>query len=145
MFRPFYNSSMSLLMPNMEKRDANAVSALGLAHIGDCVYELLVRSRLCETGEKAVGVLHRKTVSMVNANAQCKLAEKILPLLSPEELAVFKRGRNAKVNSVPHNSSLHEYHMATGLEALFGWLFLTGRAGRTEELFLEGLRAENED
>ena len=123
------------LSPALDVCAINQISALGLAHIGDAVYETCVRSYLCLEGNKAVQELHRKTVSLVNARFQAEAVEKILGLLSSEELAVYKRGRNAKVNSVPHNASINEYHAATGLETLFGWMFLQGERDRINLLF----------
>jgi len=108
---------------------------LGLAHVGDGVYELLTRTMLCSQGHFSVAELHKLTISYVNAPAQAQAAEKIKPLLSEEESAVFRRGRNAKVNSVPHNANIGQYHAATGLEALFGWLYLQGRTERIGQLF----------
>ena len=119
----------------MPEKEVNRISMLGLAHVGDGVYELLVRSCLCQQGYSSVGQLHRLTVARVKAQAQAAAAERILPELSEQELGVFKRGRNAKVNSVPHNAELGQYHMATGLEALFGWLYLQGKTERVNELF----------
>lgn len=121
--------------PEMSVEDVNRISMLGLAHIGDGVYELLTRTMLCKQGYSAVTTLHRLTVSHVNASAQAAAVKKILPKLLPDELAVYKRGRNAKVNSVPHNADIADYHAATGLEALFGWLYLIGRHERIDELF----------
>ena len=126
---------MNCFFPQMSEQDANKISMLGLAHIGDGVYELLVRTMLCTQGHAAVGELHRLTVSYVKAPAQAKAMEKLLPRLSEEELALYKRGRNAHVHGVPHGASVGEYHAATGLEALFGWLYLQGRRERIEELF----------
>ena len=126
---------MNCFFPQMSEQDANKISMLGLAHIGDGVYELLVRTMLCTQGHAAVGELHRLTVSYVKAPAQAKAMEKLLPRLSEEELALYKRGRNAHVHGVPHGASVGEYHAATGLEALFGWLYLPGRRERIEELF----------
>ena len=119
----------------MNPDEVNRISMLGLAHVGDAVYELLVRSMLCLEGHQAIQDLHKSTVSYVKAPAQARAAERILPLLSEEELSVFRRGRNAKVHGVPQNASVAEYHAATGLEALFGWLWLIGRSGRISELF----------
>ena len=119
----------------MHPEDVNRISMLGLAHVGDGVYELLVRSMLCATGHLAIQDLHRETVRLVNATAQAKAMEKILPLLTEEENAVYRRGRNAKVHGIPPKSSVAEYHSATGLEALFGWLYLLGRRERLSELF----------
>ena len=126
---------MNYFRPEMDVHDINRISMLGLAHIGDSVYELLVRTMLCATGHQAVNDLHKQTVSYVNAAAQAKAAEKILPELTEEEQAVYKRGRNCKVNSVPHNATLGQYHAATGIEALFGWLYLKGETGRIDALF----------
>lgn len=126
---------MEYLFPDMSENEVNRISVLGLAHVGDSVYELLVRSMLCRDGHQAVKELHKLTVSYVNAPAQAEAAQKLIPNLNGEELAVYKRGRNAKVNSVPAKASIAEYHEATGLEALFGWLYLQGRAERVDELF----------
>lgn len=126
---------MDCFCPNMKTSDINSISMLGLAHIGDAVYELLTRTMLCADGNKRVTDLHKKTVAIVNAPAQARAAEKILPLLNDSELAVFKRGRNAKVNSVPQKADISQYHAATGLEALFGWLYLMGETERINGLF----------
>ena len=121
--------------PHMELRDINNISMLGLAHIGDGVYELLTRTMLCADGNKKVTELHKKTVAIVNAPAQAKASEKLMPMLNADELAVYKRGRNAKVNSVPQKADIGQYHAATGLEALFGWLYLQGMTERINELY----------
>ena len=119
----------------MDTQEINAVSNLGLAHIGDCVYELLVRSYIITHGRQTNGGLHRATIRFVCAPAQARAMELLLPLLDEEELAVYKRGRNSKVNSVPKNADINQYHAATGLECLFGWLYLNGRHQRINELF----------
>ena len=121
--------------PHMELRDINNISMLGLAHIGDGVYELLTRTMLCADGNKKVTDLHKKTVAIVNAPAQAKAMEKLMPKLNDDELAVYKRGSNAKVNSVPQKADIGQYHAATGLEALFGWLYLQGMTERINELY----------
>ena len=126
---------MQGFFPEMSVQEVNQIGMLSLAHVGDAVYELLVRSRLCADNHTAVIQLHRLTVSQVNAAAQAQAVEKILPLLTEEERGVYKRGRNTKVNSVPHHAEIAQYHAATGLEALFGWLYLLGRRERLEELF----------
>lgn len=126
---------MNYFKPKMDINEINGISMLGLAHIGDSVYELMVRTMLCTKGHTAVTKLHKLTVSYVNAAAQAEAAEKLIPLLTAEELAVFKRGRNCKVNSVPHNATIGQYHAATGLEALFGWVYLRGDSARLDELF----------
>ena len=109
--------------------------SLTLAFIGDTVYELLVREYLLGLGKRQVGELNKDKVSMVCCSAQTKACEKIKDFLTEEEEAVFKRGRNVKVNSVPKNSTLKDYHTATGFEALFGYLYLSDRVDRVKELF----------
>ena len=121
--------------PEMSVQEVNKISMLGLAHVGDAVYELLYRSKLCSDGHTAVAEMHRMTVAFVRAEAQAEAAAKLMPVLTTEETSVYKRGRNAKVNSVPHNADIGQYHAATGLEALFGWLYLLGRTERINELF----------
>lgn len=133
---------MDYFRPDMTALDASKLSMLALAHVGDAVYELLTRTMLCTRTNSSVAQLHKQTVSYVNAPAQARAAEKILPLLDAEEASVYRRGRNAKVNSVPHNADIGQYHAATGLEALFGWLYLRGRTERVEELFRAIMEAE---
>ena len=112
-----------------------AISSLGLAHLGDAVFELMVRSWLCLHGKASARGLHKATVRYVAAPAQARAVEKVLPLLSGEEHDVFRRGRNTSPHSVPQNASRAEYQAATGLEALFGWLYLQGKTERLNELF----------
>ena len=119
----------------MTDADLKQMSTLGLAHIGDGVYELLTRTYLAERGVTAVSKLHKATVSYVCAPAQARAAEAMLPSLTEEEQEIYRRGRNTRVNSVPKASDLAQYHAATGLEALFGWLWLKGDKARAEELF----------
>lgn len=126
---------MDYFCPQMDKNDLNAISMLGLAHIGDAVYELLTRTKLCADGNKKVTDLHKKTVAIVNAPAQAAAAARMLPVLTEDEAYIYKRGRNAKVNSVPQKADIAQYHAATGLEALFGWLYLQGKTERINELY----------
>jgi ribonuclease-3 family protein len=120
---------------NMQKKDIDAISNLGLAHIGDSVFEVLCRSYLCARGGKNVGNLHRETVALVKATSQAKFAEKLLPVLSEEELAYYRRGKNSHVHAVPKGATPAEYAKATGLETLFGALYLAGQTERLNELF----------
>ena len=120
---------------NVSKQEINAFSNLGLAHIGDGVYELLCRSYLCAKGEHTVDRLHKDTVQLVKAPTQAKLVEKLLPVLTEEELAYYRRGKNAHVHAVPKGATPAEYAKATGLEALFGALYLSGQTDRINELF----------
>jgi len=119
----------------LDKTEIKTISALGLAHMGDGVFELLVRSWLCAHGKATSGNLHRATVSYVSAPAQARQMERMLPLLTEEEAAIYRRGRNAHVHAVPKNATPGEYSRATGLESLFGALFLMGRTERINELF----------
>jgi len=106
-----------------------------LAHIGDAVYELMVRTWLCSSGTSTAKNLHKKAVTFVSAKAQAAAAETVLSKLTDEENAVYKRGRNTHLNSVPKGSTHGEYHAATGIEALFGYLYLEGNTDRLNELF----------
>ena len=126
---------METFFPQLPIREVNQINMLALAHVGDAVYELLVRAMLCREKNATVMQLHRLTVERVRAEAQAEAVQKLLPILTEEELAVYKRGRNTKVNSAPHHADIAQYHAATGLEALFGWLYLVGRTSRIEEIF----------
>ena len=134
---------MSFLKPEMSLQEVKSISMLGLAHVGDGVYELLNRSQLCREGHTDVQTLHRLTMARVRAEAQAKAAAHILPLLTEEELSIYRRGRNTHVNSVPHHAQLADYHAATGLEALFGWLYLLGRLERIDALFAAIMEEEH--
>lgn len=134
---------MSGFFPEMDVKYVNKISILGLAHVGDGVYELLVRSMLCESGHTALLDLHRSTVKLVKAAAQAEAATRLTGVLDDEERAIFKRGRNAHVHSVPKNADIGQYHAATGLEALFGWLYLQGKLERINRLF--AVIMENKD
>ncbi len=120
---------------NMDRKEIDAISNLGLAHMGDCVYEILVRAYLCARGEKTVDKLHRETIRMVKATSQAKFAEKMLPLLNETELAYYRRGKNSHVHGVPKSATPAEYAKATGVETLFGYLFLSGQKERANEIF----------
>lgn len=128
---------------NVQKQALAGISALGLAHMGDGVFELLVRSWLCLHGKATSAGLHRATVARVAAPAQARQMERMLPLLTEEELAIYRRGRNAHVHAVPKHATAGEYAKATGLECLFGALFLTGQTARINELFESTMEAPN--
>ena len=116
-------------------QQVNSISNLGLAHIGDGVYELLCRAYLCDQGGKTVLKLHKKAVELVKAPTQARFADKLKPFLSAEELAYFRRGKNAHTHAAPKSATPQEYAKATGLETLFGALYLLGRTDRLNELF----------
>lgn len=120
-----------------------AISSIGLAHLGDGVYELLVRTWLCAHGKATGRGLHRATIERVCAEAQARRAAVILPLLTEEEMAVFRRGRNAQVHTVPSHASRAQYGEATALEALLGWLYLKGKQDRVNELFCKMMEVED--
>ena len=115
--------------------EIRAISSIGLAHLGDGVYELLVRAWLCAHGGATGRGMHRSAVRLVCAESQAEKAERIKPLLTEEETAVFRRGRNAQVHTVPHHASRAQYGEATALEALLGWLYLQGKTERINQLF----------
>ena len=120
---------------NFTPAQVNGISNLGLAHMGDCVFEILCRGYLCAKGGKTVGNLHKDTINMVKATSQAKFVDKLLPLLTEEELSYYRRGKNSHVHAVPKSATPAEYAKATGLEALFGALYLLGRTERINELF----------
>ena len=111
------------------------LSPLNLAFVGDCVYEILVRETLVCDANRPVNDLHRESVKYVSAKAQTEAFAKIKDFLTEDETAQFKRGRNAKVGHSPKSATDAEYHTATGVEALFGYLYLNGEAERIKELF----------
>ena len=121
--------------PELSRDRLLEISSIGLAHMGDAVFELLVRAWLCAHGGATGRGMHRSAVRLVCAESQAEKAEKILPLLTEEERAVFRRGRNAQVHTVPHHASRAQYGEATALEALLGWLYLQGRLERINQLF----------
>jgi len=120
---------------NLTKQEIDAISNLGLAHMGDCVFEILCRGYLCARGGKNVGNLHRDTINMVKASSQAQFVDKLLTHLTEEELSYYRRGKNAHVHAVPKSCTPAEYAKATGLEALFGALYLAGQTDRLNELF----------
>ena len=102
-----------------------------------------MRTYLCVHGKATGKGLHRATVELVCAPQQARFAEKLLPLLTEEEASVFRRGRNANVHSIPHHADRADYQKATGLEALFGWLYLRGDHARINELFNRMMEDDN--
>lgn len=118
--------------------DVHTLSPLALAFVGDGVYSLLVRERLLTAANRPVGELHKLAVDAVRAEAQAAALERLLPILTPQEEAVYKRGRNA------HSTRTGaDYHKATGLEALFGYLYLSGELERVQELFALCMQTED--
>ena len=128
----------SVQLPDDEIR---AISSIGLAHLGDGVFELLVRSHLCSQGNKTVKRLHGDTVKLVQATSQAAFMERILPELTEEEMDYYRRGKNTHTHAAPKAASPKEYAMATGLETLFGALYLYGRLDRLSVLFTKGMES----
>ena len=146
---------MNYFAPKLTPDELRKMSAIALAHMGDAVYETLVRTWLCVHGTatgkdlhratialvcapaqaEKMQKVHRETVRRVNAPAQARVAEAIQPALTDEERAVYKRGRNANVHTMSRSATPAQYHSATGLECLMGYLYLKGDKNRAEELF----------
>ena len=122
---------------------------LNLAFIGDGVFDLIVREHLVKNSSAHVGELNKAKVGMVNCKTQAEFAKKLIPVLTDEEAEIFKRGRNTKVNSASKHSTISDYHAATGLETLFGYLYLKGESDRIKELFARivesGSASENDN
>ena len=117
-----------------EDVDLRNYSPLTLAFLGDCVFDLIIRTVIVERGNRAPESLHKKKSAVVKAGTQARMAEAILESLSEEELSVYKRGRNAKSYSVAKNASVSDYRRATGFEALLGYLYLQDKEDRVIEL-----------
>lgn len=128
---------------HMTAQQVKGISSLGLAHMGDGVYELLCRAYLCEKGGKKVINLHKNAIKLVNASYQAKVMDKLLPALTEEEQDFYRRGKNAHTHAAPKSATPQEYAKATGLEALFGALYLMGRTERLNELFRLGMEEKN--
>ncbi|MDO4294289.1 MAG: ribonuclease III domain-containing protein [Eubacteriales bacterium] len=120
-------------------QDLRTYSPLALAFVGDCIYDLIVRTVVTERGNTAPATLHKRKSQVVRASAQAAQAEALLPELTQEELAVYKRGRNAHSHTSAKNASIGDYRKATGLEALCGFLYLTERTDRLLYLIRRGL------
>ena len=128
---------------SMTDAELNAMSPLALAHVGDAVFELLVRTRLCKAGKLTAADLHRETIRHVSAVSQAAAAKKLLGVITAREESVYRRGRNSHSHAAPKGATPGEYHAATGLEALFGWLYLRDEKERIDELFSYLMEEEN--
>lgn len=123
----------------IEQQDIRTYSPLALAYIGDGIYDLVIRSLVVGKGNTQPNLLHKKTSSMVKAKAQSEMIEALLPELTEEEEAVYKRGRNAHSFTMAKNASMSDYRRATGFEALMGYLYLKNEFTRMLELVKLGL------
>ena len=131
---------MLLNKKGMEDGKEKQFSPLGLAYIGDAVYEIIVRTMVLSKGNAPVNKLHKQSKEYVNAKAQAELYYQIAAYLTEEEQAIFRRGRNAKSFTTPKNMEIGDYRHATGLEALFGYLYLKGQMERILYLFEMGIK-----
>lgn len=123
----------------LSDKDWKMYSPLTLAYIGDAAYELVIRSIVVKTANCQPQKLHQKVTSRVSAKAQAKMIEELQPLLTEQEAAIYKRGRNSKPYTKAKNASMTEYLEATGFEAVMGYLYLTGDFDRMNELIVKGL------
>jgi len=129
----------------LEECDINTYSPLALAYIGDCIYDLIIRTMVVEKGNTAPNKLHNKTSQIVKAKSQADAALKIMEVLTEKELDVYRRGRNAKSYTMAKNASMSDYRKATGFEALMGYLYLDGQMDRIIELTKLGLETKQTD
>ncbi len=128
----------------LQKVDANSYSPLALAYIGDAVYEVLIRTKVMNRGSMQVSKMHKRSAALVKAQAQANMIKLLMEELSAEELAIYKRGRNAKSVTMARHAAMTDYRMATGLEALVGYLYLAGRYDRLLEIIRDGLEKMGE-
>lgn len=129
---------------NLPSTDIKMYSPLTLAYIGDSIYDLIIRTMVVEKGNAPVNKLHKVVSSMVKASAQMELFHLIEPELTEEELLIYKRGRNAKSYTSAKNASISDYRIATGFEALMGYLYLTNQFPRLLELISIGLNKKEQ-
>jgi ribonuclease-3 family protein len=132
----------SIIIEAFEKKNITDYSPIVLAYIGDAVFELIVRTMVLSKGNAPVSKLHKKSSEIVKAKSQSEMYFKIENMLTDEEMSVLKKGRNAKSYTTPKNADISDYRHATGVEALFGYLYLKGRLERAIELFKVGIAPE---
>ena len=123
----------------MAEKDLRPYSALAFAYIGDSVFDLIIKTHLITQGYNRPNYYHERAVRYVSASAQTRIMKAIRPLLNEEEYNIFRRGRNSRMISPAKNQSPHDYRIATGFEALIGWLYLSGRQERIRELVAAGV------
>ena len=124
--------------------DPRQIPALNLAYVGDTVYDLYIRAYLIHTHPETVHNLHLLSAQMVCAQGQARAFFALEPMLTEEELAIYRRGRNAHSGTVPKNANVTDYRVATGLETLLGHLWVLGREERVDELMAVALRVNEE-
>ena len=128
----------------MGEVDVKTYSPLTLAFIGDCVFDLVIRSYVVAEGNRATESLHKSKSRIVKASAQAAMIDRIYDSLTPEEQDIYRRGRNAKSHTMAKNASMADYRKATGLEALCGYLYLQDRTDRILELIKLGMEEESQ-
>ncbi len=128
----------------LDDQEPGSYSPLVLAYMGDAVYELFIRTKVVNRGNAQVNKLHKRTAGLVKAEAQAEMFKLLEEELTEEELAVYRRGRNAKSCTMAKNATMKDYRMATGFEALMGWLYLGGQEDRAVELISHGLKKMGE-
>ena len=138
-FLAYYKKTMRL-----EPVDAGSYSPLVLAYIGDAVYEVMIRARVINRGSMQVNKMHKRASELVKAETQARFYKLLEARLTPEEQSVYRRGRNAKSATMPKHATMRDYRMATGFEALIGYLYLTEQMERMAELLGAGLDAMGE-
>lgn len=141
-----------MLFPFDQRKDSSdfidltqSMNGSALAYIGDAVIELLVRTKLIQEGHRNPGKLNQEAIHYVRAHEQSEASKRILPLLSEEEINIYKKGRNSHTGGIPKNSTILEYRRATGLESLFGYLYLTGQTKRMQTLFYAAYTTPEKD
>ena len=130
---------MFKLEDKLEKNRAKNVNPIALAFVGDAVFSLFIRERLVFTSDMKAGELNKKSIEEVKASSQAKFIQEIMPLLSEEEIAVYKRARNAKKGTRSKSATVAEYNASTGFEALIGYLYIIGEEERLNYLLNKGL------
>lgn len=123
----------------LSEEEARLKNPQVLAFLGDAVYSLYIRNLIVQSSDQKSGELHKESTKFVKAKSQSEAIEKLLPHFTDNEMAVFKRGRNYKTQSVAKNSSVQEYHRATGFEAVLGYLYLSGQIARLNEILNYGV------
>lgn len=127
---------------HVKEQDPRTLSPLTLAYMGDCVYELAIRTMVVEKGNRPVDQLNRLGSQLAKAPTQCRVMRELTGFLTEEELAVYRRGRNAKSPTMAKNATVSEYRTATGFEALLGYLYLTDQTDRLLAVLQEAFRIE---
>lgn len=127
----------------VDKKKADSLNPVVLAFIGDAVFSLYVREKLSLNSDFKTGELNKRAVSEVNAKAQAEFVKEIFPILTEEEVAIFRRARNAKKTTKSKSASITEYHLSTGFEAVLGYLYITGDLTRLNYILTRGKDVEN--